>query len=141
MKKIVHFKRLLLVIFREDNKEGSPKEESSFSSADTFPLKKDDKSIKSIKTTSEDKKSGQKSSEPVLLKKPTEVAKKSKREKRDGSSDSNDSESEGRKKLYTQWLCFFNNLHCFCDCRKEEIKKIRKVQEIQESFYGRRKIR
>lgn len=54
---------------------------------------------------SEDKKSGQKSSEPILLKKPAEVMKKSKKEKRDGSTDSNDSESEGRKMLE---LCILN---------------------------------
>lgn len=46
----------------------------------------------------EEKKSGQKTSEPILLKKPVEAIKKSKREKRDGSTDSNDSESEGEYK-------------------------------------------
>lgn len=48
---------------------------------------------------SEEKKVGQKSSETVLLKKPADGIKKSKRDKRDGSTDSNDSESEGKRKL------------------------------------------
>lgn len=67
-------------------------------------MKKDDKSIKSIKAVTEEKKSSQKTSEPVLMKKSIEAIKKSKREKRDGSTDSNDSESEGKYK-------FFKNIH------------------------------
>lgn len=95
-----------LVAYREDIKEESPKEESSFSSGDTFPLKKDDKSIKSIKTVTEEKKSSQKTVEPVLMKKPVEVIKKSKREKRDGSTDSNDSENESNYRIKNIPLCF-----------------------------------
>ena len=61
--------------------------------------------MKSIKIVAEEKKSVQKTSEPVLAKKPTEVTKKSKREKRDGSTDSNDSESEGKYQFKDSSRC------------------------------------
>lgn len=52
--------------------------------------------------------------------------KKSKKEKRDGSTDSNDSESEGRKMLE---VCFFNILFLIIlfFYRKEKAKKIREI--------------
>lgn len=68
----------------------------NFTTGDTFPLKKDDKSLKSTKLGTEDKKSIQKPLEPSA-KKPVEVAKKTKREKRDGSTDSEDSDGEGKR--------------------------------------------
>lgn len=83
-------------IFREDTKDESPKiGETNFCAGDVFPLKKDDKSLKT-KLVAEDKKSAQKSLDPVLSKKPMEVAKKTKREKRDGSTDSEDSDTESK---------------------------------------------
>lgn len=83
--------------YREDVKDDSPKiGEASFSAGDAFPLKKDDKLLKTTKSIAEDKKSVQKPLEPALSKKPVEVTKKAKREKRDGSTDSEDSDTEGK---------------------------------------------
>lgn len=62
----------------------------------TFLLKKDEKSLKTAKLVAEDKKSAQKPLESSS-KKPIEMAKKTKREKRDGSTDSEDSDGEGRR--------------------------------------------
>lgn len=85
----------LIFIFREDVKDESPKiGETSFPVGDAFPLKKDDKSLKTTKLMTEDKKSAQKSLEPTS-KKSAEIAKK-KREKRDGSTDSEDSDAESK---------------------------------------------
>jgi len=76
----------------------------NFTTGDAFPLKKDEKSLKSTKVT-EDKKSTQK---PLDLpsKKPVEIAKKTKKEKRDGSTDSEDSDGEGKKYI----LIIVNNI-------------------------------
>lgn len=83
-------------IFREDIKDESPKiGETNFAAGDAFPLKKDEKSLKATKLIIEDKKSAQKPLEPSS-KKPTEMAKKTKREKRDGSTDSEDSDGESK---------------------------------------------
>lgn len=88
-------------ISREDVKDESPKVgEASFLPVDSFPLKKDDKSLKTMKLIAEDKKSIQKPLESALSKKSVEVAKKNKREKRDCSTDSEDSDAEG-KEVYT----------------------------------------
>jgi len=65
---------------------------------DAFPLKKDEKSLKTTKLVTEDKKSTQKPLESPS-KKPVEMTKKTKKEKRDGSSDSEDSD-EGKKIFY-----------------------------------------
>lgn len=67
----------------------------NFTAADPFPLKKDEKSLKTTKGIAEDKKSTQKPLEPPS-KKPVETTKKTKREKRDGSTDSEDSDGEGK---------------------------------------------
>lgn len=83
-------------ISREDTKDESPKiGETNFCAGDAFPLKKDDKSLKT-KLVTEDKKSAQKPLEPAVTKKPVEVIKKTKREKRDGSTDSEDSDGESK---------------------------------------------
>lgn len=68
----------------------------NFTAGDAFPLKKDEKSLKMAKLVAEDKKSTQKPLEPSS-KKPVEMAKKTKREKRDGSTDSEDSDGEGKR--------------------------------------------
>lgn len=73
----------------------SPKvSEVTVASAETFPLKKDEKLVKStLKPVIDEKKgSSQKTCELTLSKKPIESSKKSKRDKRDESSDSEDSE-------------------------------------------------
>jgi len=90
-------------IFREDTKDESPKiGETNFAAGDVFPLKKDEKSLKTTKLIVEDKKSTQKSLESSS-KKPIEVVKKTKREKRDGSTDSED--SDGESKIYVLINC------------------------------------
>lgn len=68
----------------------------NFTTGDTFPLKKDEKSLKMTKLITEDKKSTQKPLESPS-KKPVEMAKKTKREKRDGSTDSEDSDGNDKK--------------------------------------------
>lgn len=68
--------------------------ETNFVSVDAFPLKKDEKAGKPIKLVTEEKKSVQKPLEPSLVKKPIELAKKIKREKHNGSTDSEDSDTE-----------------------------------------------
>lgn len=84
-------------VFREEIKDESPKVgEVNFPAGDAFPLKKDDKLLKTTKLITEEKKSVQKPLEPALPKKPIELAKKAKREKRDGSTDSEDSDAEGK---------------------------------------------
>lgn len=69
----------------------------NFTAGDTFPLKKDEKSLKMTKLITEDKKSTQKPLESPS-KKPVEMAKKTKREKRDGSTDSEDSDGNEIKR-------------------------------------------
>lgn len=71
----------------------------NFTTGDVFPLKKDEKSLKTTKLIAEDKKSTQKPLE-ASSKKPVEMAKKTKREKRDGSTDSEDSDGEGKKYIF-----------------------------------------
>lgn len=82
---------------REDTKDESPTKvgEMNFTAGDAFPLKKDEKSLKTTKLVAEDKKSTQKPLEPPS-KKSVEVTKKTKRDKRDGSTDSEDSDGEGK---------------------------------------------
>jgi len=79
---------------REDAKDESPKVGEASFVGDVFPLKKDEKSLKAAKLAVEDKKSAQKLETP-LIKKSLEV-KKTKRERRDGSTDSEDSDGEGK---------------------------------------------
>lgn len=93
---------------REDTKDESPTTktgEMNFTTGDAFPLKKDEKSLKSTKLVTEDKKSTQKQLE-LPSKKPVEMAKKTKREKHDGSTDSEDSDGEGKKYI----LIIANNI-------------------------------
>ena len=59
--------------------------------AESFPLKKDDRLMKPLKPV-EEKKTAQKPTESSLAKKMIESTKKNKREKRDLSSDSDDSD-------------------------------------------------
>lgn len=68
----------------------------NFAAGDAFPLKKDEKSSKTTKLVTEEKKSIQKPLESPS-KKPVEMTKKTKREKRDGSTDSEDSDGEGKR--------------------------------------------
>lgn len=84
---------------REDSKTESPKiGEPSLASGDAFLLKKDDRTTKSGKPTSEEKRTGQKSIETIATKKPLDSIKRVKRDKRDGSTDSDDSDTEGKNK-------------------------------------------
>lgn len=84
---------------REDSKTESPKiGETSLASGDAFLLKKDDRTTKSGKPTSEEKRTGQKSIETIATKKPLDSIKRVKRDKRDGSTDSDDSDTEGKNK-------------------------------------------
>ena len=82
------------IIFRDD-KIVSPKvNEVTVASADTFPLKKDEKVVKStLKPITEEKKTSiQKVTETISSKKSTDNNKKVKRDKRDESSDSDESD-------------------------------------------------
>lgn len=97
-------------MFREDIKDESPKiGETNFAAGDSFPLKKDEKSLKTTKLIVEDRKSAQKPLESSS-KKSTEMTKKTKREKRDGSTDSEDSDGESKIYLLINFTC--NKYQC-----------------------------
>lgn len=97
-----HYYNCAYFTFREDNKDESPTKvaEINFTAGDAFPLKKDEKSLKTTKLVAEEKKSTQKPLEPPS-KKSVEMAKKTKRERRDGSTDSEDSDGEGKRYILT----------------------------------------
>lgn len=80
-----------------DNRDESPKcVETTLSSSDVFQLKKEERPIKLPKIPADDKKTSHKLIELPSLKKKTveEINKKIKRDRRDESSDSGNSEDE-----------------------------------------------
>lgn len=93
--------------------------------------------MKTTKLIIEDKKSAQKSLESSS-KKPTEIAKKTKKEKRDDSTDTED--SDGESKIYILIKCntcskyhsFFLEVYIFY--RQEKIEEAREIEEIEESI-------
>jgi len=123
-------------ISREDNKDESPKVgETNFAASDAFPLKKDDKSLKTVKLVADDKKAVQKSMELPLSKKPIETAKKAKKEKRDGSTDSEDSDTEGKTYILINKTFIIINVSYI-----SYVIFILQVRENQESLRNRRNL-